>query len=403
MRHRLSILLLLAVLAAACGEDSVTTAVGGGTAQGPTGTVVVRLVLQSRAVPAVITHLRFYGLDAAGNFTFGPIVQPRAVTHTLTGVPTSTVTLRIEYLQNGVVRGLGSPPVQVPANGTVEVVDPPFEDVGDTVQRLEITPLAPRVPAGVGAAFQATVVRFDGTQQDVTSSVQWTSSNATVASIGNTPGTYGMARTLAAGSTTVTATFGSFTDSTVLTVTGATLTRIVVGPNNPVIGAGSSLQFTASGIFSDASSHNLTAQVTWTSANPAVAAIQNTPGHNGLATAVGPGPTLIAATHPGTGLADTTLLTVTASQLTRLEVTPGAALLPVGLTRGFDALAIYADGTKVDVTSSAIWTSSDGTVASVSNAPGSFGRATALAQGQANITAAFQGLTASGQLTVTGA
>ena len=61
--------------------------------------------------------------------------------------------------------------------------------------------------------------------------------------------------------------------STVLTVTAATLQSIAVTPANPSIAKGATQQFTATGTFSDNSTQNLTAQVTWASATTTVATI----------------------------------------------------------------------------------------------------------------------------------
>jgi hypothetical protein len=70
------------------------------------------------------------------------------------------------------------------------------------------------------------------------------------------------------------------------------LQSIAVTPSNPSLAIGLTLQFTATGTYSDASTRDITTSVTWTSSKPAVAAI--TIG-GGLATAVHQGPTTITA------------------------------------------------------------------------------------------------------------
>ena len=70
------------------------------------------------------------------------------------------------------------------------------------------------------------------------------------------------------------------------------LNGIVVCPANPTIPAGATQQFTALGYFNDGTTSDVTTQVTWTSSDTAVATINS----NGLATAVGPGTTIITAT-----------------------------------------------------------------------------------------------------------
>jgi len=89
---------------------------------------------------------------------------------------------------------------------------------------------------------------------------------------------------------------GSMTSSTAtLTVTaaGATLVSIAVTPASPSVGIGNTLQFTATGTYSDNSTKNITGSVTWASSNTLLATIDMT---SGLATGVAVGTTQITAT-----------------------------------------------------------------------------------------------------------
>src|SRR5581483_9671568 len=90
---------------------------------------------------------------------------------------------------------------------------------------------------------------------------------------------------------TITATVGSITGSTVLTVTPATLQSIAVTPANPSISKGATQQFTATGTFSDNSTQVLNNAV-WSSGTVSVATINAT----GLATALATGTSTITAT-----------------------------------------------------------------------------------------------------------
>lgn len=72
----------------------------------------------------------------------------------------------------------------------------------------------------------------------------------------------------------------------------ATLSSIVVTPDQQVIIAGSSKQFTASGHFSDGTSQDISSTVAWSSSNPAVATINS----QGLAVSAATGTTIITAT-----------------------------------------------------------------------------------------------------------
>lgn len=70
-----------------------------------------------------------------------------------------------------------------------------------------------------------------------------------------------------------------------------TLVSIAVTPASPTVTAQRSLQLTATGIYSDSSTQDLTSQVTWTSSNPAKATIDSA----GLVTGVASGSTTITA------------------------------------------------------------------------------------------------------------
>lgn len=74
---------------------------------------------------------------------------------------------------------------------------------------------------------------------------------------------------------------------------GSTLTRITVTPANPKIAAGKNQQFTATGTYSNGTTADLTASVTWASSSPAVATIGAA---TGLAHGVSFGTSTISAT-----------------------------------------------------------------------------------------------------------
>jgi hypothetical protein len=86
--------------------------------------------------------------------------------------------------------------------------------------------------------------------------------------------------------------------------------------------------------------------------------------------------------------------------LQSIVVTPSNTSVPVGLTSQFTATGDYSDGSHQNLTNQAIWASSNSAVATISNAAGSQGLATAHANGSSTISATFGGVTGSTQLTV---
>jgi hypothetical protein len=97
------------------------------------------------------------------------------------------------------------------------------------------------------------------------------------------------------------------------------------------------------------------------------------------------------------------MFSVTSATLQSIGVTPVSPSIAKGTTEQFIATGTYSDGSSVDLTQFVTWESKDGTVATISNAAGSRGLATAVDIGSTDISAAFGGKTGSTTLTVTAA
>jgi hypothetical protein len=269
-----------------------------------------------------------------------------------------------------------------------------------TLVSLAVTPTDPSIARGTKQQFTATGTYSDNTTQNLTNAVTWSSSSAGVATISNAEGSNGSAASVAAGTTTITATSGNISGSTTLTVTAATLVSLAVTPTNPSIAKGTKQQFTATGTYSDNTTQNLTNAVTWSSSSAGVATISNAAGSDGLATSVAAGTTTIAATSGS--ISGSTALTVTPATLTSISVTPKNPSIANGTTQQFKATGTYSDNTTQDLTDSAVWSSSSAGVATISNAAGSKGLAAAVAAGSTTITSASGSVSGSTTLTVTG-
>jgi hypothetical protein len=90
-----------------------------------------------------------------------------------------------------------------------------------TLASIAVTPANPGILFGTGTTqqFIATGTYSDNTTKIITTSVTWSSSNTAVATISNTSGSNGLATLQStAGATTITASSGSITGSTLLTV-----------------------------------------------------------------------------------------------------------------------------------------------------------------------------------------
>jgi uncharacterized protein YjdB len=260
---------------------------------------------------------------------------------------------------------------------------------------IAASPTTANLAVGVTQQFTANATYSDGTTADVTSSATWTDANAKVATITSS----GVATGIAAGSTTVTVAMGGVNGTATVTVPAPakTLTSIAVSPATATIAAGATGQFTATASYSDGSTADVTAAATWVSANQAVATITAA----GLATALASGSTNITATV--TGVSGTAAVTVPQPPpppvtVTSIAVTPPTATIAAAATQQFAATATYSDGSTAVVTTTATWTSSKPTVATVSGS----GLATAVAAGSTIVTASMSGVSSSpATLTVT--
>jgi uncharacterized protein YjdB len=264
-----------------------------------------------------------------------------------------------------------------------------------TLASIEVTPINSSIALGTTRQFTAIGVYTDNTTQNLTREVIWSSDNSGIALISNAQGSYGLAKSLATGTTTIKATSGIVQGSTFLTVTSATLETLDVTPAIPSIPAGLQKQFLATGTFSDGTAKDMTSEVTWSSTNAAVATVSNAAGTSGLAKTLTQGTATITATF---GISGSTELTVTPATIIVIEVTPANVSIPRGSTLPYTATGIYSDDTVIDLTPEVTWSSSPPGVATVSNETGI---ATTLAPGTATIEAVYQGVNGSATLTVT--
>ncbi len=226
-----------------------------------------------------------------------------------------------------------------------------------TLTSIAISPANPTVAPGATQQFKATATYSDHSTGDVTSSANWSSSDtskATVQTAGQS--SPGLAAGIAAGSTTISASFGGQASTTALNVKA--LTSLAISPANPVISVGATQGFKATATYSDNSSADATASANWSSSDPTVATIQ-TAGQSspGLATAVANGSANIQATYGG--ITALTILNVSTSggtqtALSLSEINPSIA---PGRTLQFVAVADYSNGSTQKVTASATWTS----------------------------------------------
>jgi trimeric autotransporter adhesin len=332
-------------------------------------------------------------------------------------VATSAVTISAVYTPSD-----GSSAVSATAKLTVTAAKTP--------SKLTISPTSATILLNGTQAFTATLVYTDGSTSSVTSAASWGTTDPSVVVMSNANtgfqgggGGVGIvggatATGVGAGSSTVTASYtvGStaYTASASVTVSAFTVKSFSITPTNPTIYYSSTTttteQFTATLVVTtdgtNYTSKDVTSASSWTSDKPAVAVIG---GSTGRATAMGTGSATISATYidsNGTSHTATDTLTVSTRTLSTLSLSPTTPTTHVGFTKSFTVYAIYNDGTKSNVTSSASWSSATPAVATIATGgggPGGGGNtavATALSAGNTEISATYGGITKSTTLKV---
>lgn len=158
-----------------------------------------------------------------------------------------------------------------------------------TLTSISVSPASPTVANNFTRQLTAIGHYNNGTTLDITSQVTWSSATTSVALVG--PAT-GIVSGIAPGTSVITATLGSISGNTKLTVSSATLASIsAITPAKPGCIPGSTIQLSATGSFSDGSSYVLPVGLTWSSNTPAVATVSS-----GLATCIALGTSTLTAT-----------------------------------------------------------------------------------------------------------
>jgi uncharacterized protein YjdB len=285
----------------------------------------------------------------------------------------------------GLVKGIAAGAVTITATlGTVSQ-STSVTVTAPTITAISVTPEDLTLPIGIDQQYTASAIYSDGSIQDLVSGVTWTSSTTTVATIDSN----GLASINTAGTTTITATVGAFTDSTTITVVPAHLTSITLSPATVSMAAGTQQQFTATGHFDDGSTQVLSS-AQWSSS--AISAL--TVDANGLGLAVGPGTSIVTVVS-GT-VSATASVTVTSATVVSLTIAPINSSMPAGAVKQFSATATFSDNSTQDITQSVLWSSSSAAIASIDNV----GLVTGIATGSTTITTVWGTITQSTTLTV---
>ncbi len=302
-----------------------------------------------------------------------------------------------------------------------------------TIQSLALAPNQATIASGTTQNMIALATFADNAgpfQQDISSVAAWSSDNTGVATVSYASGLQERASGVATGTANISADFSDAhgnlaSSSAVLNVSAATLSGISIAPGNASVTFGGGHQFTATATFTDGTQQDLTLTADWSATNSAIATVSPF----GFAAAGGPGQTGIAATSGGqTGSSS---LLVNPGALVKIDICAASTADPLNncppldpvsppppisfpklVPYGLIAIGTFTDGSREDLTSSARWTSSNSSIATISNDPGipgfvtgvtHQGVATGSVSGHVTLTASAGGVSGTSDVIVTDA
>jgi len=179
---------------------------------------------------------------------------------------------------------------------TLTVIAPQLSSIAFSTTTLDLT-------AGTSSPLAVTATFSDGPIQDVTALSVWTPSNPAIATVA--AGGLGTERVtgVAAGSTTISATYGGKTVLTpaIVTVRPRTLQSLTILPVTTTAAAGSQIPITATANYGDGTTVDLTKETAtvWTIDNPNVAILADSVNQPGLVVAVDRGSAILTASFGG--------------------------------------------------------------------------------------------------------
>ena len=324
-------------------------------------------------------------------FSSSTVVQFNGTAAVVTSVTASSLVVSVPS-------GSTTGPISVTVGTASAVSDTNFVVISPVLSSIALTPAGSSIPTGVQRQIVALGTYNDGSSRDLTTSVTWSSSALSVATISNSAGSQGLATGVNVGVTTITATSGSVSSSTSLTVTQPVLVSLAVTPATLSLPKGEAQQLFATGTLNNGSTQDLTVIASWTSSAGGVATESNFPGFIGRVTASAVGTANISASYFGLGAS--AVVTVTPAVPLGLTISPATTSVSVGSAVQFTATGQMSDGTTQNVTSAVSWNSADITVATISNTAPSQGLATGVSGGAVTITAVSGSVSGSASLFV---
>lgn len=254
-------------------------------------------------------------------------------------------------------------------------------EVLGSLLRVDITGVLTFSKQGDSSQLKAVAHYTGGSSKDVTHEATWSSSNQAVVAVNNT----GTATAEGDGDCDITAVLGAVTGKVAAKVRIQRVISLRILGNLSLALLGQSSHLKAIATLSDGVEIDVTAQTVWSTSQQLVAKISV----NGVLEAIGPGDCDVTALHAGVSARATVQVLLPSIKVIKLKLV-GASLLKIGETLQLKAIAELSDGSEVDVTDKASWTTSNLLIAIVGKA----GLLTALSFGDCDVLVVHAGVSA---------
>ncbi|GEM_PF-2393767 len=260
------------------------------------------------------------------------------------------------------------------------------------------------VPVGGTLQLKATGVYDDASQKDITDNVTWEVSDPFVAQVSTADGSKGLLTANNPGVVTVLAQLGGILGTVDVLVEEALPVGLTIEPADPLVLTYVTQPLVAYALLETGLKKDVSAETWWESSNPLVATVENTPGQQGMLSALTAGTTEVQAQWmSGWGFSATTLVTVQQDTVQSLSVMPESNTVIAGNTAAYVALATFTSGVSMQLSGGVVWSTENPTIASPLPPPAMPGNIRGNAEGQTKVFAEIDGAVGEAVINVTAA
>lgn len=221
--------------------------------------------------------------------------------------------------------------------------------------KLEVTATETILDIGSERQLTATATNASGSTTDYTNLATWSSSNTSLVTVSSS----GLVKAIANGTATITAAFGSLSDTLDIRASDANLVSIDISSTEANVDECQNIQMTATGNYDDGTQRNITDLANWSSSDTAVGEFDTQSGKDGSLRTFDSGVLGINATYKSiSGSGNVTIL----DTLSSIAISPSTVSVETGKTQSFSASGNYSDNTTSDITDNTNWTTSGSTI-----------------------------------------